>query len=100
MVNFIKYVGLAILALGVVSFFVLGFGLKVYTPGLSEGYTYADPHPLRWFFAAASLLGASFFGSMLLGLSRILLHKESESEHIREIQEDIRLMKARGGIVK
>ncbi|MGE9877277.1 hypothetical protein [Bacillus velezensis] len=100
MVKFIQYVGFAILAVGIMAFLYLGFGLKTYTPGLSEGYMYAEPHPLRWIYATASFLGSAFFGSVLIGLSRILHHKESESSYIREIQNDLRLMKAREGITK
>ncbi|MFN2748128.1 hypothetical protein ACINLE_07285 [Bacillus sp. z60-18] len=99
MVNFIKYVGFAILAAGVITFLYLGLGMKTYEPGLSEGYTYEEPHPLRWVYATASLLSCAFFGSVLLGISRIVQHKESESEYLKGIHDDIRSMKVRKGIV-
>ncbi|MEK4267973.1 hypothetical protein [Bacillus sp. FSL W8-0940] len=100
MSNFIKYVGFAILAAGVITFLYLGLGMKTYEPGLSEGYTYEEPHPLRWIYAIASLLSCAFFGSVLLGISRIIKYKEDESEYLKEIHNDIRHLKVRNGIVE
>ncbi|WP_077736300.1 hypothetical protein [Bacillus sonorensis] len=100
MSNFIKYVGFAILAAGVITFLYLGLGMKTYEPGLSEGYTYEEPHPLRWIYAIASLLSCAFFGSVLLGISRIIKYKEDESECLKEIHNDIRHLKVRNGIVE
>ncbi|MED2978776.1 hypothetical protein P4284_18990 [Bacillus swezeyi] len=99
MANFIKYVGFAILAAGVITFLYLGLGMKTYEPGLTEGYTYEEPHPLRWVYATASLLSCAFFGSVLLGISRLVERKDEETEYIKDIQTDIRLMKVRNGIV-
>ncbi|MEG7333213.1 hypothetical protein [Bacillus sp. 0102A] len=100
MVNFIKYVGFAILAVGVITFVYLGLGMKTYEPGLTEGYTYEESHPLRWVYALVSLLSCAFFGSVLLGLSRIVQYKETELGHLNEIDNNIRHMKARKGIVE
>ncbi|MEC0707996.1 hypothetical protein P8881_10660 [Bacillus haynesii] len=100
MSNFIKYVGFAILAAGVITFLYLGLGMKTYEPGLTEGYTYEEPHPLRWIYAIASLLSCVFFGSVLLGIPWIIKYKEDESEYLKEIHNDIRHLKARNGIVE
>lgn len=100
MSNFIKYVGFAILAVGVITFLYLGLGMKTYESGLTEGYTYEEPHPLRWIYAIGSLLSCAFFGSVLLGISRIIKYKEDESEYLKGIRNDIRHLKARSGIVE
>ncbi|MCI4129491.1 hypothetical protein [Bacillus haynesii] len=99
MANFIKFVGFAILAAGVITFFSVGLGMKTFEPGLTEGFTYEEPHPWRWIYAIAALLSLSFFGSVLLGISRIVEHKENESKYLKEIHDDIRSMKVRKGIV-
>ena len=99
MVKFIKFIGFAILAVGIISFLFLGFGMKTYEPGLTEGFTYEELHPLRWVYAFAPLLSSSFFGSVLLGISRLVERKDEEINYIKDIHTDMRLMKARNGIV-
>ncbi|WP_078548625.1 hypothetical protein [Litchfieldia alkalitelluris] len=71
-IGMMQLVGWAIIVVGIIAGLYIAFTLKTYTPGLTEGYMYEDPHPLRLLYALASILSSAFFGSVLIGLSEII----------------------------
>ncbi|MED3626330.1 hypothetical protein P4478_04030 [Bacillus subtilis] len=93
MANFIKYVGIAFLVIGVIAFLYLGFGLKTTMAGVTEGFTYDEPHPLRWLYAFSALLSSTFLGSLLLGISRLIHQKEEEEARLYQIDALLRNIK-------
>ncbi|AYA77324.1 hypothetical protein DOE78_18755 [Bacillus sp. Y1] len=79
----IKYVGYTILIVGAIVGLYLGGTMKIYTPGLTEGFLYDDPHPLRWAYGFGTILSSAFFGLVLVGLGKII-------ELIEELSNDQR----------
>jgi hypothetical protein len=70
--NFLKFVGWGVIALGVIGGLAIGFTMSIQTPGLTEGYTYDDPHPLRWIYGLATIISSVVTGAVLLGISEII----------------------------
>lgn len=68
----LKSFGWALLVMGIIGGLIIGFTLSIQTPGLSEGYTYDDPHPLRWIYGIATMISGAFMGAMLIGLGELI----------------------------
>jgi hypothetical protein len=83
MTSIIKYVGYAILIVGAIVGLYLGSTMKIYTPGLTEGYLYDDPHPLRWAYGFGTILSSAFFGLVLVGIAKLIELAEASAESQR-----------------
>lgn len=75
----IRKVGWLIIAVGIGVGIYLALSMKIYEPGLAEGYFYENPHPLRWVYGFACALSASFFGFVLIGISEIINRLDSSN---------------------
>jgi uncharacterized membrane-anchored protein YhcB (DUF1043 family) len=85
----LKTFGWSLLAAGIIGGLIVGFTMSIQTPGLSEGFTYDDPHPLRWYFGIATMISGAFMGSILIALGELVSTQNYRTRQINELNRKI-----------
>jgi uncharacterized membrane protein YkvI len=81
----LKSFGWVLLAAGIIGGLIIGFTMSIQTPGLTEGYTYDDPHPLRWIYGISTMGSGAFMGAILIGLGEIVNTQNYRTWQMNEI---------------